>query len=97
MWASELDNADRDSFDTKHACYSNIKAYWAVQKTSVAGMLGDHTDLHTRYFNTSRCFLSILSQSHPIEHRRALGIGPGVGRFTRYPLSDELDTVDILG
>lgn len=96
MWASELEHADHDSFDTKPAWYTKSEAYWAVQKASVAGMLGGLDDLHTRDVTASRRFLNNLSQSHPIQHRRALDVGAGIGRVTRYLLSEEFDTVDLL-
>lgn len=96
MWTSKLEYADRDASDTKHVWYSKIESYWAFQKASVAGKLGGLEDLHIRDVNTSSRFLNTLSQSHLIEHRRALDVGAGIEIFTSYLMSEELDAVDIL-
>lgn len=59
-------------------------------------MLGGLDDLHTREVNISRSFFNKLSHLHPIECRRALDVGHGIGIFIPYLLIEELDTFDVI-
>lgn len=59
-------------------------------------MLGGLDDFHTPDVNASRGFLNTLSQSHPIQLLRALDVCAVIDIVTRYLLSEEFDTVDLL-
>lgn len=106
MWADELhkDDSEDDEEDNRSSdvemndeWYRKSEAYWAEQKASVAGMLGGLDVLHTRDVNASRRFLnSLSSDSRQINRRRALDVGAGIGRVTRYLLSGEFQVVDML-
>lgn len=87
---------DVDDDDVDEVWYNKSEAYWAEQKASVAGMLGGLDKLHARDVNASRRFLNSLSELQVFKRHKALDVGAGIGRVTRYLLSDEFDVVDML-
>lgn len=95
MWQGELEADATDPTPSPQTWYSKSEEYWNNQNASVEGMLGGLDQLHSRDVAASKRFLGSLPEL-PAKRGRALDVGAGIGRVSKFLLLPLFDHVDML-
>jgi protein N-terminal methyltransferase len=88
MWKQEVKD--------KRNWYFNANSYWSRQTSDMQGVMGGLPEIHPADIEGSSSFLERVHQNFPFSHSTALDCGCGIGRVTKYFLSNIFDKVDLV-
>eukprot|EP00796_Vickermania_ingenoplastis_P005834 gene5834-4160_t len=92
MWEAELQG---DLYNTETGWYGKAIKYWENAPADMNGVLGGLEELHLVDIPETRAFLQRhMGDEH--EHTRALDCAAGIGRVSKYLLTEMYETVDLL-
>lgn len=82
---------------TESKFYTKAAQYWSQVPATVNGMLGGFGHISQVDIRTSKMFLrQLLASKAPPGQKYALDCGAGIGRITKFLLTDMFDKVDLV-
>lgn len=88
MWRREVKNQKN--------WYENANKYWSNQTADMTGVMGGLPEIHSPDIRGSRSFFDKVSASHNLNRQHVLDCGCGIGRVSKYLLSDLFQSVDLV-